>query len=154
MKYIILIITLLSPIFTSAQLKLGGKGQVRHSDIHLPKAYFEDIQNSGEGDKNADFRKVKLPPQSEGDMSVTIVNPYNAKIRFAYSTSDIMRVVEMEPYSFWSGIANDYWQNFIIRTKDKNLTYSLKTNHCYTIFWDKGMKVWNVKPLKCGMYKD
>jgi len=152
-KKLLLFALLIFPLFCFAQLNIGGKGSVRMSDIKLQKREADRIKNSGEGSKKADYDKVKLSEETPDDMSVTIVNPYDTKIQFAFSTSDRMKVVEMEPYSFWTGLANDYWQNFIIITKDKQRAYSLKTNFCYTIFWDKSLDAWSVKPLKCNMYK-
>ena len=152
MKKLFLLLVFTFPLFCFSQF--GGKGSVRPLIISISKQQAKKLKNDREGDKKENFEKIELPTESEGDFSVTIVNPYDKKISFAYSTSNLMRAVEMEPHSFWSGIANDQWQNVIIFTEDKQVSYSLKTDNCYAIYWKKNNKFWDIKPMKCDMYKN
>ena len=143
----------LVPFLPFSQLKLGGKGAVKEINLSIPQIDAVKINNSSDGEKTADFSKVTIPEGSEGEMSVTIVNPYNTKLLFAYATSDRMRAVEIESYSLWTGVAYDYWQNVVISTKGRQLAYMVKSNNCYTLYWEKGLGSWSIKPLKCGVYK-
>ncbi|MGC4128596.1 MAG: hypothetical protein QM564_03360 [Bergeyella sp.] len=150
MKNFAIIVLLAFPLFFNAQLK----NTVRKIDIKITGTHALRIENSGEGDKTEDMSKVELPDGDETGNSVTIANPYDTPVRFAFSTADIMEVAEVAPHSFWSGESNDYWQNFVIETNGKQQAYSLKTNNCFAIFWDKKAKVWSIKGMKCKMYQN
>ena len=139
--------------FCFGQSKIDLKNNIRKlNNINIPDAQAKKIENPKVTEKlTEDVSKIELPDGDESDYSVTFINPYAIPVNLAYSTSDIMRVVTIEPNSWWSGVANDYWQNVIIRTNGKDLKYSVRTNHCYKMDITKSGN-WDIKSVSCDMY--
>ncbi|MCC2590213.1 hypothetical protein [Chryseobacterium sp. MFBS3-17] len=152
MKKIIPLALLCFAVSGSAQLRIDTKNPIRSINLKLNKSQAAGIENSGEGAADLNFRKITLPHTSAGAYSISIANPYQETIKFAIGTNALMHIDQVEPNSAWQRTLNDIWVNFVLKTKTKEQSYSLKTGNCYSIFWDRGAPGWNIRKIKCDAY--
>ena len=154
MKDPVFIFLICLPVLFFPQLKIEIKNPIRPIALKLNKIQSSKIENSGKGAKDLNFKKMQLPSTSASEYSINIVNPYDVPIHFAIGTNDLMRMDQTEAKGVWAGILNDYWVNFVIKTKKTELAYSIKTGNCYSFFWDKTLKGWNIRKIKCDVYEE
>lgn len=63
-----------------------------------------------------------------------------------------MTMETAEPGSVWQGGTVDLWQNIVVKTNQKQLAYSIRTNNCYAFVWNRGDSAWDLKKIKCDVY--
>ncbi len=129
------------------------KNPIRKTNLTLPKSQADKATNRSMTARAVSPPKYLQDPAATVETTTIFINnPNKTAIKFAVGNNDVMSIHTIKPNSYWKGEVNENWQNFILRTNNKDVAYSIRAYNCFNIYWNAGKGSWDLQKTKCSRY--